>query len=117
VCSRCADGNRKRAGEVPLRGRRRATRVVGFALHQRGRWAAFSFTDSNPPTAGLQYRVCVSKRSLVVQCWNRRVAAYRSHDGFGVGNFATPQYGELVARWYVGGRAVARWNFYYAPGD
>jgi hypothetical protein len=101
----------------------RYTGVVGPIAFPAGHYInegdglRFSFTDSLPPASGLRYRLCVRKGSVVVQCWNRRVKPYNSHDAFSIGNFASPNYGALVARWYVGRRVVARWNFFYATGD
>jgi hypothetical protein len=100
----------------------RYTGVVGPIAFPAARYFAeggglrFTFIDSAPPVRGLRYRVCVFKHASVVQCWNRRLRARNSKDGFSVGDFTRPRFGELVARWYVNGRVVATWRFYYDIG-
>jgi hypothetical protein len=96
----------------------RYTGVVGPIAQPAGHWIVvgdgikFYFADHNAPTTGTQYRVCVAK---VHQCWNRRTRPNSYTDTFSIGDFALPQYGAMIARWYVGGRVVAVWNFYYEP--
>jgi hypothetical protein len=96
--------------------RYRFTGLVGPIAQPAGHYIVegdgikFHFADHDVPDAGTRYKVCVAR---VHQCWSRRTHPYT--DTFSIGNFAHPKYGAMTARWYVGGRVVAVWNFYYTP--
>lgn len=90
--------------------------IAGGASHaiEEGGGLKFSFADKNRTNAP-SYRLCLSKKGSgsPFRCWDRPQA--RSYfDRFQVGNIYPSPYGPLVAKWIVGGRVVARWEFFYS---
>jgi len=81
----------------------------------RGGGVVFSFFDAlSQGRKSVPYRLCVGRLGKPAsRCWTRTAR-------YGVGKisfaFTLPPVvplGELTARWLVGGRTVARWDFLY----
>ena len=70
----------------------------------------FQDAGDRQPTA---YRVCWARVSGTGRrCWSRIAQPYRVSS---IPTGGPTHFGSYVARWYVGGRAVASWPFLFAP--
>ena len=93
----------------------------GAPAHYIARGEAFKFVFFDYQAQGLRrkrYRLCVGRPGRPpAKCWSRTAR-------FGLGrlrfSFVLPrevQVGPVTARWFVGGRPVAVWSFFYAIGE